>query len=529
MLDATPLLRLYSRWRNEQLQSQNPADVQRSQLLSLVKRAKETRFGVDHSFASIRSLEEYQQRVPLRRYEQFWEEYWKGTFPVLSGCTWPGTIRFFPVSSGTSSGTTKYIPCSGEMMRSNTKAAIDLLVHHVTNRPRSSLLGGQRCMLGGSTDLTEPSPGIFFGDLSGIAVKNLPWWLRSRYFPPASLALIKNWEEKVDTLAKLSLDQDIRMISGVPAWLLIFFDKLASLRPEAAGNICKIYENLEMVVHGGVNFAPYVDRFRDVLAGGTAELREVYPASEGFIAIADRGYGDGLRLNLDHGIFYEFVPLEELDSQSPSRHWIGNVQPDINYAVVMTTCAGLWSYVIGDTVRFVDTATPRVLVTGRTSYYLSAFGEHLIAEEVEDGVVTAAKAIGAEVADFTVGPIFPERPGDLGGHIYIVEFRGEVPAAGRIASFSEALDRKLCQRNEDYESHRSGGYGLKAPAVVPVPDGCFAAWMKHRGKLGGQNKVPRIITSRELLADLRSFVGAQPGPQAGAVPPTPGQAGPTSA
>jgi hypothetical protein len=177
----------------------------------------------------------------------------------------------------------------------------------------------------------------------------------------------------------------------------------------------------------------------------------------------------------------------------------------------MTTCAGLWSYVIGDTVRFVDTDTPRVLVTGRTSYYLSAFGEHLIAEEVEDGVVTAAKEIAAEIADFTVGPVFPERSGDLGGHIYLVEFVGEKPGAEQLTRFAEALDKKLCQRNEDYESHRSGGFGLKAPQVVPVASGTFAAWMKKRGKLGGQNKVPRIITNRELLAELIEFAVSEDG------------------
>jgi hypothetical protein len=248
-----------------------------------------------------------------------------------------------------------------------------------------------------------------------------------------------------------------------------------------------------------------VEQFKQVLDGGHAELREVYPASEGFIAIADRGYGDGLLMNLDHGIFYEFVPLEELDSPQPTRHWIGNVQPEINYAVIMTTCAGLWSYIIGDTVRFVDINTPRVLVTGRTSYYLSAFGEHLIAEEVEDGIVTAAKEIQAEISDFTVGPVFPEHTGDLGGHVYLVEFSSSPPSKEQLEVFALALDKRLCQRNEDYESHRSGGFGLKPPAVMPVPSGCFAGWMKKRGKLGGQNKVPRIITNREMLAELISF------------------------
>lgn len=502
MFDATPFLRLYARWRNQQLASLNPAQTQRGQLLNLVRAAAATTFGKMYDFASISSVEEYQKRVPLRRYENFWNEFWKEKFPVLDNCTWPGKIPYFPVSSGTSSGTTKYIPCSNEMLRSNTKAGLDLLIHHVTNRPNSRLMGGKSFMLGGSTDLTSPAPGIFFGDLSGIAVKTLPWWARARYFPPAELALIKNWEEKVDTLAKLSLNEDIRMISGVPAWMLIFFDKLSSLRPEAQGKLANLYSNLEMIVHGGVNFTPYVNRFKEILEGSSAELREVYPASEGFIATADRGFGDGLRMNLDHGIFFEFVPLEELDNPQPTRHWIENVQPDINYAVVLTTCAGLWSYVIGDTVRFVDTKTPRLLVTGRTSYYLSAFGEHLIGEEIEDGISTAARETQTEVSDFTVGPVFPQQSGELGGHVYVVEFTHDAPPAEVINRFTTILDKRLCVRNEDYEAHRSDGFGLKAPYVIAVGPGFFATWMKSRGKLGGQNKVPRIMTNQDMLQEV---------------------------
>ncbi len=505
MFDATTFVRLYARWRNHQLQSTSPSESQQAELLKLVRTAQNTRFGAMYDFGSINSVEEYQRRVPLRTYEQFWAEFWKDAFPTLTDVTWPGTIPFFPVSSGTSSGVTKYIPCSREMLKSNTKAGLDLLVYHLNNQPQSRILGGKIFLLGGSTDLTSPAPGVYYGDLSGITAKEVPWWLKSRYFPPADLTLIKNWEEKIDILAKASLAEDIRMISGVPAWLMIFFDKLRELSPQAGASISTIYQNLEMIVHGGVNFAPYVDRFKEILGDSRAELREVYPASEGFIAMADRSFGDGLRMNLDHGIFFEFVPLEELATPSPTRHWISNVERDTNYAVVMTTCAGLWSYVIGDTVRFVDTDTPRVLVTGRTSYYLSAFGEHLIAEEIEDGVTTAARGASLEVSDFTVGPVFPKQTGELGGHIYVVEFTCGVPSADQLELFGKLLDTRLCQRNEDYEAHRSGGFGLRAPTMLAGKPGLFAAWMKSRGKLGGQNKVPRIITKMELLEDLLEF------------------------
>lgn len=509
MIDATPFLRLYARWRNSFLQNHTPTDLQSRQLLSLIRHAADTDFGKQHGFASINTVAEYQRRVPLRSYEQFWSEFWQQPFPRVENRTWPGLVKHFAVSSGTSSGTTKYLACTDEMLASNRKAAFDLLVHHVTNRPQSRILGGKNFLLGGSTELISPSPGVYCGDLSGIVAKDIPWWLRSRYFPPSELTTIKSWEEKIDRFARASLNADIRMISGVPAWMMIFFDALKTLTPNSERGIASIYSNLEMVVHGGVNFNPYIDRFRDILAGSQAELREVYPASEGFIAIADRGFGDGLRLNLDHGIFYEFVPLDELDSSDPTRHWIGNVETDVNYAVVMTTCAGLWSYVIGDTVRFVDTETPRVLVTGRTSYYLSAFGEHLIAEEIEDGITTAARAHDLAVSDYSVGPIYPKSEGELGGHIYIVEFADRTPNSEELTAFTTTLDQRLCQRNEDYEAHRSGGFGLNAPKILTVPNGTFSAWMKSRGKLGGQNKVPRIITKSELLEDLLGFVTTQ--------------------
>jgi hypothetical protein len=330
----------------------------------------------------------------------------------------------------------------------------------------------------------------------------MPWWARRRYFPPQELALLKNWEEKIAILAERSLQEDIRMISGVPAWLLIFFDHLTNMNRAAEKTIDSLYRNLEMVVHGGVNFAPYANRFQGLLQNTRAELREVYPASEGFIAIADRGRGEGLRLNIDVGIFFEFVPLEELSSSSPTRHTIATVVPNVQYAVVLTTCAGLWSYIIGDTVRFIDVTTPRLLVTGRTSYYLSAFGEHLTGEEIDAGILEASRAINADVGDFAVGAVYPTKQGELGGHVYVVEFVKEVPPVAKISHFAEALDKTLCARNEDYDAHRAKGFGLKPPVVQAMPPGGFAAWMKQRGKLGGQNKVPRIITDQALLAQL---------------------------
>ena len=505
MLNLTPALRLYAAHRRRRLRLEDPVAGQERELLRLLDAAKATRFGRDHGFGSIRSVADYQARVPLRRYKDFWRDYWEPSFPRLTECTWPGTMPFFALTSGTTTGTTKHIPCSHAMNAANVRAALDVLVHHLTARSDSRILAGRNFVLGGSTDLRELAPGVLAGDLSGIAAHQTPWWARPRYFPPRALETISDWEVKIDRLAEASVKEDIRSISGTPSWMLLFFDRLAERHPDRAHRLHGYYPDLELVIHGAVNFAPYRKRFAELLEGGRAETREVYAASEGFIAVADRGDGEGLRLITDNGLFYEFVPLAELDEPNPTRHWLKDVETDVNYAVIVTSNAGLWSYILGDTVRFIERAPPRLLITGRTSYTLSAFGEHLIDEEIETAVAAAADAIGASVTDYSVGALMPEAAGDLGQHLYIVEFDDVVPERAALETFAQVLDESLAATNEDYEAHRAGGYGLKAPAIQPVSPGSFAAWMKSRGKLGGQHKVPRIITDGELFASVRSL------------------------
>ena len=512
MHDATWLLRLYARGRLRRLAQMDSGQAQRRTLTSLIRRARGTQFGRDHEFSDSWSLDDYRSRVPLRDYDAFWEAYWRDPFPRLTDCTWPGLIPWFAVSSGTTTGTTKYIPVSREMRRSNVRAGAELMVHHLANRPGSRLLGGRVFMLGGSTGLVRRAPGVSSGDLSGIAAAEMPGWARLRYFPPRELETIADWEEKIDRFAERSLDAEISAVAGTPSWLLIFFERLAEIAGSGSGRVAEIWPRLEMLSHGGVAWAPYRDRFAALLEGTGAETREVYPASEGFFGIADRGDGEGLRLLLDTGIFYEFIPLDELGSAEPDCRWVGDAEPGVNYALAVTTCAGLWRYLVGDTVTLVERDPPRVLVTGRTSYMLSAFGEHVIGAEVERAVTEAAQAIGTTVTDFSAGSLFPEEAGQRGGHLYIVEFGaepgGSAPDAGRQARFAEVLDAALCRLNDDYDAHRAGGYGLDAARVRVMPPGGFAAWMKSRGKLGGQNKVPRIVNDRELFAALQAFADA---------------------
>lgn len=504
--DATGLLRRYARHRLARLVAEDAVAEQQRQLLRLVHRATDTRFGRDHGFNQIRSVGDFQDRVKLHTYEDMWESYWQEEFPRLIDCSWPGTIPFFALSSGTTSGTTKYIPCSAAMNRANVWAATDILVHHVANRPASRVLGGKSFMLGGSTDLIEQAPGIRSGDLSGIATSQIPWWARRYSFPPPDLALLSDWEVKVEKLAVACQNEDIRVISGTPSWLLIFFERLFAMRAASSQRLHEVFPNLELLVHGGVNFAPYQHQFEELLHGGHAELREVYPASEGFFALADRNSGEGMRLIVDNGLFYEFVAPDELLSNAPTRHWLADVRTGVDYALVISSRSGLWAYVVGDTIRFVDLHPPRLLVTGRLSWFLSAFGEHLTGEEIEAAVSQAADAVHARIADFTVGAVFPDASDSRGGHTYIVEFTDPGPKPACITAFTQALDEMLCRRNDDYRAHRSGGFGLRPPEVIAAQHGTFATWMKQRGQLGGQHKVPRVINDQHVFRELRRFV-----------------------
>ena len=506
MIGATGLLRAYAAIRTHYLDREDAAAVQRRMLLRLVRRAAATRFGREHGFAGIRERRDFAAAVPLRRYEDFWSAYWREAFPALVDCSWPGRVPFFAVSSGTSAGATKFIPVTAALLRANRDAGLDVLVHHLRHRPGSRVLDGRNLLLGGSTALVERAPGVASGDLSGIAAATLPAWARLFAYPPPEIARLADWPQKMARLAERAVAADIRSLAGVPSWLLLFFDELARRHPRRGARLADFFPKLDLVIHGGVNFAPYRRRFAEWLEGGHAELREVYAASEGFIAIADRSPGEGMRVVVDRGVFYEFVPVSEIGAASPTRHWIGDFETGVDYTPALTTCAGLWSYVLGDIVRFVGRDPPRLLVTGRLSYTLSAFGEHLTGEEIEAAATGAAAAIGAGLRDFAVGALYPERPGEIGGHLYVVEFEGPVPAAA-VPVFADAIDRDLMRRNLDYQGHRAGGFGLLAPRVVVLPPGGFAEWMRRRGRLGAQHKVPRVVNDAELFADLRRFAG----------------------
>ncbi|MBC7800655.1 MAG: GH3 auxin-responsive promoter family protein, partial [Gemmatimonadaceae bacterium] len=478
--------------------------AQQDTLARLVHRARDTRFGRDHRFDGLRSVEAYQRRVRLRHYEDFWRDYWEPGFPVLRDATWPGRMSYYALTSGTTGGPSKYIPVSRAMARANTGAALDTMAFHLGARPGSRVFGGANLLLGGSTALTRLASGVRAGDLSGIAAHLMPVWARARAMPSRELSLLGDWRRKIEALAPASVAADIRSLSGTPSWLLLFLDAVAALHPDRPRRLQSFYPNLELVVHGGVGFAPYRDRMAAWLDGSHAETREVYAASEGFIASADRGDGEGMRLSLDRGLFFEFVPVDQLDRPDPERRWMATAEVGVEYALVLTTNAGLWSYVLGDTVTLVDLRPPRVLVTGRTSFTLNAFGEHLAAHELDLAVAEAARHVGADVVDYAAGAVFPDPASARGGHAFVVELRPF--RASDAAAFERALDGSLTRQNADYADHRRDGFGILPPTVTLAAPDTFAAWMERRGRLGGQNKVPRVIQDRAMLDDLVRFV-----------------------
>lgn len=493
-------LNRYAFHRVRELDEMDVVAAQKRELRRLVRMARHTKFGRDHGFLDVESIADYQKRVPLRTYEQMWNDYWKDSYPRLQGVTWPEFVPYYALSSGTTSGATKYIPVSRQMVDSNKKAALTNLAYFLHEHPRSPIFQGRIFFLGGSTDLKTNDDGSLYGDLSGISAKEVPESMEPYFFPSPDVALLGNWEEKVQILAEQAAKLPITAISGVPSWLLTLFEYLK--KTTGKKTIAEIWPTLQLVIHGGAMFDPYRRVFREIIGNDDVVFQDTYPSSEGYVAVEDLRY-QMLRLIPDHGIFFEFVPVDELGSAKPTRHTVVDFELDVNYAVVLTTCAGLYSYVLGDTVRFERRDPPLMRFTGRTKYFLSAFGEHLISEEIEKAVAMAAEATGALVVDFHVGPVFPTRPHEPGRHRFLVEF-SRAPADP--AAFSQKLDDALLEINKDYVAYRAGSITLGPPEVVPVRQGGFGDWMKSKGKFGGQHKLPRMDNSGKLTEEISNWL-----------------------
>ena len=501
-LDFSVPARAYARYRVGRLERVDPVAVQSALMLRLLRQAQNTRFGQAHGFAQIADVNMFQQQVPVRDYNAFWTGWWSAHYPSIVNQTWPGRIPYFSMTSGTTTGRSKFIPYTKDMRRAAVRGFLDLLCFHLTRRPESRLLRGAALGLTGPIDLKQTVPGVAAGAVSAITAEALPGFMNHRVLPPADIANLPDWQDKIHRLAQLSLDHDVRFLGGSPNWLLLFLAEVARLFPDAPERLVEWYPDLDIIVHGGVNFAPYREKFSALMEGSHAETREIYSASEGVFAYSDRGDGEGMRLHLDGQVFFEFIPVETLTCKSPERHWVGNAETGVDYALAVSTAAGLWSYLVGDIIRLVDNTPPRLIVVGRVQQGLSAFGEHLIEAEIADALASAASHLRLSVIDYCVGSV-REKTG--GHHIFLIETASRTPP--RIAAqLAVHIDTALRKMNEDYAELREKDYALHAPRVQLVPPGGFAQWMKKRRALGGQNKVPRIVTDEALFDDLCSIV-----------------------
>ncbi|MBX7202857.1 MAG: GH3 auxin-responsive promoter family protein [Bacteroidia bacterium] len=476
--------------------SSRPAETQQKLFNKLISKAAGTAFGRDHRFDQIKSYEDFKKQVPVRDYEDlkpYIERVTKGEQDVL----WPGKPIYFCKTSGTTSGT-KYIPISKDSISNHINSARDALLMYVHATGNAAFLDGKLIFLSGSPELNDIS-GIPLGRLSGIVNHHVPGYLRSNQVPDYQTNCIEDWETKVKTIADQTLPLDMTLISGIPSWVQMYFE---ILREKAGGkNIRDIFPNFSLFVYGGVNFEPYRSRFRDLI-GKEIDSIETYPASEGFIAYQDCHPAEGLLLLLNSGIFYEFIPAEEYFNEHPTRLPVWEVKTGVNYAVVMNTNAGLWAYSIGDTVKFVSLNPYRIVVTGRIKHFTSAFGEHVIAEEVEAALREASVGDEVQVVEFSVAPQVRPLEGGLPYHEWFIEF-SRMPNDPE--QFRLRIDKELQQRNVYYKDLIQGNV-LKPLVIRSVAKDAFVRYMKSEGKLGGQNKVPRLANDRQIADKLEAEV-----------------------
>ena len=501
-----------ARIRTRRLDRMDAAAVQERQLLKLVRKAADTTFGRDHGFEHVHTVADFQARVPLRDYEDFWNGYWKAAYPRLDNVTWPGKYPYYALSSGTTSGATKYIPISRQMIRSNKKAAFTTMALYRNSFPKHRLFTGKFFFLGGSTSLRQQEDGSSAGDLSAIAFKELRLAGRPYMFPSEELATLSDWTVKLERLAARSLREPITALSGVPSWMLKLFDVVKQMSGKKT--IAEVWPQLRVVVHGGTKFDSFRNTFKAEIGSDEVQYCEVYPCSEGFIATEDPRHKGLLRLVPDHGIFFEFIPIDELKdgklaTANPTRHTLATVQPGVVYAVALSNCAGMWAYMVGDTITFESLNPPLLRFSGRTKNFLSAFGDHLIEEEVTKAVAVAAEKSEVLTADIHVGPVFPTDPTKLGYHLYQIEFRGPPPAD--LGRFAADIDAELRRLNEDYDAHRVNDITMLMPVVQAVPEGGFARWMAARGKSGGQNKVPLMDNDGLMSRQIAEWMAANRG------------------
>lgn len=475
-----------------------PNEVQEELMMNLVRASENTSVGKQYEFSTIRSYQTFSERVPISTYEDL-EPLIEQTRRGEQNVIWPSPIKWFAKSSGTTNAKSKFIPVSPEALEDcHYKGSKDLLCMYLNNNEDSQLFVGKSLRLGGSSQIYENNK-TFFGDLSAILIENMPIWAEFSSTPSNKVSLMSEWESKLSAIINETKSENVTSFAGVPSWMLVLLNRV--LEETGKENLFEIWPNLEVYFHGGVSFDPYRDQYRKILPKNGFKYYEIYNASEGFFAIQDQNGSSDLLLMLDYGIFYEFIPMDTFGTLNQQAIRLADVEIGRNYAVVITTNAGLWRYLIGDTVRFTSLDPYRIRVTGRTKHHINVFGEELMVENTDNAIAKTCEITHSEVVDYTVAPIFMKGR-EKGAHEWIIEFRKE-PAD--IAQFRKVLDETLQTLNSDYEAKRYNNMTLNPLVLNVARQKLFYDWLKEHNKLGGQHKIPRLSNERDYLEQLKSM------------------------
>lgn len=489
------------RWSELEYAMHNAAEVQQKTLMQLLDDAQNTEWGKKYDYRSITSYEEYSNRVPIGDYETI-KPYIERTMKGEQNLLWKSDIRWFAKSSGTTSDKSKFIPVSFEGLDNcHYQGGRDTLTIYCNQYPDTEIFSGKGLVIGGSHKVSSFTENSFYGDLSAVMMTNAPFWVDFLRTPDKSIALMEEWEEKIEKMALATINEDVTNISGVPTWTIVLIERLFQMSGKKS--LLDIWPNLEVYIHGGVSFVPYRDRFQQLIPGNKVKYLETYNASEGFFGIQESAERDDLLLMTNYGIFYEFVKAGEIFNPNAKAIPLWEVEKGVNYAMVISTNCGLWRYILGDTVKFTNCNPYRFHITGRTKLFINAFGEELVIENAEKAIAEACSQTGAVVSDYTAAPIYFESQGEA-GHQWLIEF--EHPPMN-IDEFKNVLDNTLKSVNSDYEAKRYKDIALKAPKIVELQKGTFMNWLKEKGKLGGQHKVPRLCNDRSIADEiLKNFV-----------------------
>lgn len=486
---------LKKRFHQIELFLKYPNEVQEELLFSLIDRAKDTQIGKKYDFGSIKNYDTFTERVPVSNYEDY-QNIIERSRQGEQNIFWPSPIKWFAKSSGTTNAKSKFIPVSAESLEDcHYAASKDLLCMYLNNNEQSQLFTGKSLRLGGSKELYKEN-GTVFGDLSAILIDNMPFWAEFSSTPSSRVSLMSEWETKMQAIVDETINENVTSLAGVPSWMLVLLNNV--LDSTGKTSLFDIWPNLEVYFHGGVSFNPYIQQYKNILPDKQFKYYEIYNASEGFFAIQDQNNSSELLLMLDYGIFYEFIPMDTYGSEHEKIVRLNGVVKGKNYAVLITTNAGLWRYKIGDTVRFTSTNPYRIKVSGRTKHHINVFGEELIIENAEDALSKVCKKTKAEIVDYTAAPIFMEGR-KKGGHEWLIEFK--TPPKD-INYFNELFDNALKSLNSDYEAKRYNNITLNKPTINIAREQLFYDWLKLNDKLGGQHKVPRLSNTRHYIEDL---------------------------